>query len=171
MRVQELAYYLGHFTPDFAFRNQVSRNPDTTLIFAGTGKSILNPLEPEQATILKNLLTIRLVSTRKGTSISVGRMPPLPFVPCPITVSSVLYKTFTEANGGISANWDLNIARYSSSDQLIFDKRIISSGNDYGTAIKYDTDGHLYISGFTDLKSPDPTGLSIRMEGRFQAPF
>ena len=45
----------GAYSRTFANRNQVSRNPDSTLVFAGSGKSPINPLADDHAIVLRKL--------------------------------------------------------------------------------------------------------------------
>jgi gliding motility-associated-like protein len=161
----------GAFSQAFAYRNQVSRNPDSTLVFAGSGKSPINPLGDDHAIILKKLRYNTVASNQEAYVDIPGSDAAVAVCSLPDNGIAVLYKTFTAADGATQANWDLNIARYSNTGQLVFDKRISSSGNEYGTAISYDVDGHFYISGYTDLRSVNANGIFNETGGALPGTF
>ncbi|HSB92437.1 MAG TPA: PKD domain-containing protein [Flavitalea sp.] len=161
----------GAFSEAFAYRNQVDRKPDSSLVFAGSGKSVLNPLEKDHAIILQKLTYNTLAANQEAYINIPGSDAAVAVCSLPDNSFAVLYKKFTEATGNVKANWDLNIARYSASGQLLFDKPITSPGNEYGTAIRYDVDGHLLISGYTDLPAGGATGTFSQNQGALPGTF
>jgi len=161
----------GSYSKSFAYRNQVTLSADNTLFFAGSGTSPLNPLEPEQSVILKKKSFGSPSTNQDGYVYIPGSDAAIGVCALPDNGYAVLYRTFRPAGGSVNANWDLNIARYTKADQLVFNKAIIGIGNEYGTAIKYDSDGHLYVIGYTDQKFSDANGSFDGTTGNLPGTF